>query len=159
MSSLAITRAVLAAQVNNAGTVVIPYPAGTTQASLIGSTGGELVLNDNDRYVQAVSGVRVEFTFNAGDITVTNETGVAWPIASTILVSFGSSDYEGRYTTGIAVAPALVPLAVSVGTASNTIVDVGAAFNQTTLNNVVRSLAAKVNELVTKMKDAGIDIR
>jgi hypothetical protein len=159
MSSLAITRAVLAAQVNNAGTVVIPYPAGSTQASLITSTGGELVLNDNDRYVQAVSGVRVEFTFNAGDITVTNETGVAWPIASTILVSFGSSDYEGRYTTGIAVAPALVPLAVSVGTASNTIVDVGAAFNQTTLNNVVRSLAAKVNELVTKMKDAGIDIR
>jgi len=159
MSSLAITRAVLAAQVNNAGTVVIPYPAGTTQASLIGSTGGELVLNDNDRYVQAVSGVRVEFTFGASDITVTNQTGVAWPIASTILVSFGSSDYEGRYTTGIAVAPALVPLAVSVGTASNTIVDVGAAFNQTTLNNVVRSLAAKVNELVTKMKDAGIDIR
>jgi hypothetical protein len=159
MSSLAITRAVLAAQVNNAGTVVIPYPAGSTQASLITSTGGELVLNDNDRYVQAVSGVRVEFTFNAGDITVTNETGVAWPAASVILVSFGSSDYEGRYTTGIAVAPALVPLAVSVGTASNTIVDVGAAFNQTTLNNVVRSLAAKVNELVTKMKDAGIDIR
>jgi hypothetical protein len=159
MSSLAVTRAVLAAQVNNAGTVVIPYPAGTTQASLITSTGGELVLNDNDRYVQGTVGVRVEFTFNAGDITVTNETGVAWPIASTILVSFGSSDYEGRYVPSIAVAPALVPLAVSVGTASNTIVDVGAAFNQTTLNNVVRSLAAKVNELVTKMKDAGIDIR
>jgi hypothetical protein len=159
MSSLAITRAVLAAQVNNAGTVVIPYPAGSTQASLITSTGGELVLNDNDRYVQAVSGTRVEFTFGASDITVTNQTGVAWPAASVILVSFGSSDYEGRYTTGIAVAPALVPLAVSVGTASNTIVDVGAAFNQTTLNNVVRSLAAKVNELVTKMKDAGIDIR
>jgi hypothetical protein len=159
MSSLAVTRAVLAAQVNNAGTVVIPYPAGTTQASLITSTGGELVLNDNDRYVQAGSGVRVEFTFGASDITVTNQTGVAWPAASVILVSFGSSDYEGRYTTGIAVAPALVPLTVSVGTASNTIADVGAAFNQTTLNNNMRSLAAKVNELITKLKDAGIDIR
>jgi hypothetical protein len=159
MSSLAITRAVLAAQVNNAGTVVIPYPAGSTQASLITSTGGELVLNDNDRYVQGTAGVRVEFTFGASDITVTNQTGVAWPAASVILVSFGSSDYEGRYTTGIAVAPATVALTVSVGTASNTIADVGAAFNQTTLNNNMRSLAAKVNELITKLKDAGIDIR
>jgi hypothetical protein len=159
MSSLAVTRAVLASAVANAGTVVIPYPTGSTQASLIGSTGGELVLNDNDRYVQAASGTRVEFTFGASDITVTNQTGVSWPIASTILVSFGSSDFEGRYNSGMAVAPALVPLTVSVGTASNTIVDVGASFNQTTLNNVVRSLAAKVNELVTKLKDAGIDIR
>ena len=159
MSSLAVTRAVLASAVANAATVVIPYPAGTTQASLIGSTGGEVVVGGNDRYPQAASGVRVEFTFGASDITITNQTGVTWPITSEILASFGSSDFEGRYNAGMAVAPALVPLTVSVGTASNTIVDVGASFNQTTLNNVVRSLAAKVNELVTKLKDAGIDIR
>jgi hypothetical protein len=159
MSSLAVTRAVLASAVANAGTVVISYPAGTTQASLLGSTGGELVLNDNDRYVQAPSGTRVEFTFGASNITVTNQTGVSWPEASTILVSFGSSDFEGRYTTGIAVAPATVALTVSVGTASNTIADVTASFSQTVLNNNFRSVSAKINEIITKLKDAGIDIR
>lgn len=159
MSSLAVTRAVLASQVANTGTVTIPYPAGTTQASLITSTGGELTLNNNDRYVQAGSGVRVEFTFGASDITVTNQTGVAWPATSEILVSFGSSDYEGRYVPSIAVAPAVVPLTTSVGTVSNTIADAGASFNQTTLNNNFRSLASKINEIVTKLKDAGIDIR
>lgn len=160
MSSLAVTRAVLAAQVNNAGTVVIPYPAGTNQASLITSTGGEVVVNDNDRYPQALSGGgTVAFTFGASDITITNNSGVTWPAASTILASFGSSDFEGRYNAGIAVAPALVPLTVSVGTASNTITDVGGAFAQATLNNNFRSVAAKINEIVTKLKDAGIDIR
>lgn len=159
MSSLAVTRAVLASAVANAATVVIPYPAGTTQSSLITSTGGELVLNDNDRYAQALSGVRVEFTFGASNITITNQTGVTWPAASTILVSFGSSDVEGRYNPGIAVAPATVPLTVSVGTASNTIADVTGAFSQTVLNNNFRSVAAKVNEIVAKLKEAGIDIR
>jgi hypothetical protein len=159
MSSLAVTRAVLSAAVANAATVVIPYPAGTTQASLIGSTGGEVVVGGNDRYPQAASGVRVEFTFGASDITITNQTGVTWPITSEVLASFGSSDFEGRYTTGIAVAPATVALTVSVGTASNTIADVGASFTQATLNNNFRSVSAKINELITKLKDAGIEIR
>jgi hypothetical protein len=101
----------------------------------------------------------VEFTFGASNITVTNQTGVSWPEASTILVSFGSSDFEGRYNPGIAVAPATVALTVSVGTASNTIADVTAAFSQTVLNNNFRSVSAKINELITKLKDAGIDIR
>jgi hypothetical protein len=159
MSSLAVTRAVLASAVANTATVVIPYPAGTTQASLIGSTGGEVVVGGNDRYPQAGSGSAVTFTFGVSDITITNNSGVTWPIASEVLASFGSSDFEGRYTTGIAVAPATVALTVSVGTASNTIADVGGAFNQTTLNNNFRSVSAKINEIITKLKDAGIEIR
>ena len=43
---------------------------------------------------------------------------------------------------------AITGLTTSVGTASDTIADVGAAFNQTTLNNIVASLAAKINALV-----------
>lgn len=160
MSSLAVTRAVLASAVANTATVVIPYPAGTTQASLIGSTGGELVVGGNDRYPQAASGAgTVAFTFGASDITITNNSGVTWPITSEILVSFGSSDFEGRYNPGVAVAPALVALTVSVGTASNTIADVTGTFSQSVLNNNFRSVAAKINEIVTKLKDAGIDIR
>jgi hypothetical protein len=43
----------------------------------------------------------------------------------------------------------VVALTAATGTASNTISDVGAAFNQTTLNNNFKSLAEKVNELIT----------
>jgi hypothetical protein len=38
-------------------------------------------------------------------------------------------------------------LSVSVGTGSTTIANVGASFNQTTLNNIVRSLADQINNL------------
>jgi hypothetical protein len=43
----------------------------------------------------------------------------------------------------------VVVLTAATGTASNTIADVGATFTQTTLNNNFKSLAAKVNELIT----------
>lgn len=43
----------------------------------------------------------------------------------------------------------VVALTAATGTASNTIADVGATFSQTTLNNNFKSLASKVNELVT----------
>lgn len=49
---------------------------------------------------------------------------------------------------------ALASLTTSVGTASDTIADVGGSFNQTTLNNIVASLAAKVNELIRLQKGA-----
>lgn len=43
----------------------------------------------------------------------------------------------------------VVALTAATGTAGNTVSDVGAAFNQTTLNNNFKSLAEKVNELIT----------
>ena len=43
----------------------------------------------------------------------------------------------------------VVSLTAASGTASNTVSDVGATFSQATLNNNFRSLAAKVNELIT----------
>lgn len=45
------------------------------------------------------------------------------------------------------VTGANVALTMSVGTASDTIPDVGVAFNQTTLNNIVRSLGTKINQI------------
>lgn len=157
-SALAIQTARLAAAVANAATVVVPYPAGFNQAALIGSTGGSLALNNNDVYPQAASGVRVNFTFGASDITITNNTGVSWPIGSDIIVSFGRSTIEGRYVPSVQFGPSIVALTVSVGTTGNTVADVGAAFNQTTLNNNFRVVADKVNEIVTKLKAAGIDV-
>lgn len=47
------------------------------------------------------------------------------------------------------------PLTVSVGTPSSTISDVGAAFSQTTLNNNFRSLADKVNAIISVLQSNG----
>lgn len=43
----------------------------------------------------------------------------------------------------------VVALTAATGVTGNTISDVGASFNQTTLNNNFKRLADKVNELVT----------
>jgi hypothetical protein len=45
-------------------------------------------------------------------------------------------------------------LSVSVGTGSTTIVDVSGSFNQTTLNNIVRSLADQINALRVDLTNA-----
>jgi hypothetical protein len=42
----------------------------------------------------------------------------------------------------------VVSLTAASGAASDTVADVTAAFDQTTLNNNFRSLAAKINELI-----------
>jgi hypothetical protein len=157
-SALAVQTARLAAAVANTGTVVVPYPAGFNQAALIGSTGGFLTLNNNDVYQQLPSGTRVNFTFGASDITITNNTGVSWPIGSDIVVSFGRSTIEGRYVPSVQFGPSIVALTVTVGTAGNTVADVGGAFAQATLNNNFRVVADKINEVVTKLKAAGIDV-
>jgi hypothetical protein len=44
-------------------------------------------------------------------------------------------------------------LTVSVGVGSTTIPDVSGAFSQTTLNNIVRSLANQINTITTMISD------
>lgn len=51
---------------------------------------------------------------------------------------------------------AVPDLVVSVGTSDGTIADVGAAFNQTTLNNNFRDLADKLNALLAECRKSGI---
>ncbi len=51
---------------------------------------------------------------------------------------------------------AVTSLSASVGTGDDTVADVGAAFNQTTLNNNFRDLTDKVNTILTRLRDAGI---
>lgn len=98
MSAIANIKAMLAAAVAPAGTVTVPYPTGTTQASLTGTTGGSLALNNNDRFPQAASGAgTVAFAFGASNITITNNSGISWPVNSEIIVSFGLRDINGNY--------------------------------------------------------------
>ena len=159
MSSLAVAKAVLAAAVANNQTVAIPYPAGFTQAFLIGSTGGSLAVNNNDRFPQAPSGAgTVAFAFGADTITITNNSGVTWPVGAELIVGFGDSQIGGTYNPRIRQMPALVALIAATGTASNTINDVGGAFNQATLNNNFKSQADKLNEVIAAVRQAGINV-
>ena len=103
MSALTSTSAVLASAVANNGTVAIPYPAGFTRADLIGTTGGSVAVDDNDRYPQASSGAgTVGLSFGASTITITNRSGITWAAGARLIASFGTTDRLGGYnlTTG-----------------------------------------------------------
>lgn len=100
MGSLANIKTILATAVANAGTVIVPYPAGTTQAMLTGTTGGSVAISANDVYKQAGSGAgTVAFTFGliGTGITITNNSGVAWPAGAELIASFGRTDINGSY--------------------------------------------------------------
>lgn len=55
-----------------------------------------------------------------------------------------------------AAAVAVTNLTEGPGTADGTVADVGASFNQTTLNNNFRDLSAKLNALLTECRKHGI---
>lgn len=96
MGALANTTVTLASAVANSGTVVIAYPTGQTAATLAGSTGGKLNVNDGaiGSFNQGGSG----FTFALGaSITITNTSGITWPAGAKINVSFGTTPYKGSY--------------------------------------------------------------
>lgn len=150
MGAIANKKHQMAADVTNTNTFTTAYPTGQTQATLLNSTGGQLVFNQ-DKFPQAASGAgTVAFSFGASNITITNNTGLTLTAGSEIRLSFGDTDRKGSYNVGI---PAAAPTALTAatGTASDTIADVGASFNQTTLNNNFKSLADKVNALVANV--------
>lgn len=53
-------------------------------------------------------------------------------------------------------AAAVTALTAASGTANNTVTDVGASFNQSTLNDNFKDVASKINEVITALKAAGI---
>ncbi len=53
-------------------------------------------------------------------------------------------------------AKAVTDLTAATGTADNTVADVGAAFNQATLNNNFKDLAAKIGEITAVLRERGI---
>lgn len=57
-----------------------------------------------------------------------------------------------RITTTGAAAASIAPLTGASGTTGNAIVDVGASFNQTTLNNNFRALEDKINAILAALK-------
>jgi hypothetical protein len=156
--SFAVTPLItLTAAVANAGTVLVAYPAGRVQADFIGANlatnTGSVVLNGNEVYLEAGSGVRVNFTYNAGDVTVTNNTGVTWPAGSTIRVQFGRA---GNDRPGFSVGPAVVALTTAFGTAADALVDVTATPTQATINNNFASVVRRIDRLELALRTNGL---
>lgn len=142
MGAIASKKHTMAADVTNTNTFTTTYPAGTTQATLLASTGGQLVVNGTKH----VQGTGVSFSFGASNITVTNSTGATLAAGTEILLSFGKTDRKGGYNPDMNENP-VTNLTAATGTASDTIADVGASFTQATLNNNFKSLADKINAL------------
>lgn len=134
---------ILQAAVANGGNLTaIAYPAGTNQAAFQGifapvATNHRAVLNGNDIISGGAGGFAV--TFNAGDITVQNNTGAAWPIGTRIQFQFDRSAF-----------PLLTDN--SGGTAAQTIAAIGATYTQAEVRNAVATLAAAVNQLMAYVR-------
>ena len=129
--SFRIVETLLASAVANGGTVTLVYPAGTAQADFTGanaSADGGVTLNDNDFFPEAQSGVRVNFVYNAGNITLTNNTGVTWPAGTRLRAQLGQRGND---------APTLRP-GDPVADASGDL-----AATQLTVNRILRELRAQ----------------
>ena len=97
MGAMGVTKTILASAVADGGTVTVGYPTGTTQASLTGSTGGEVSINDGagGTFKQGAGGFTV--SFGASNITITNDSDITWPAQATLYASFGETDINGNY--------------------------------------------------------------
>lgn len=51
---------------------------------------------------------------------------------------------------------AITSLTAASGTADNTVADVGASFNQATLNDNFKDLASKLNAVLVELRKAGV---
>lgn len=156
--SFAVTTVItLTSAVADAGTVLVPYPAGRVQADFIGSNAapdtGFVVLNGNEVYIERAAGVRVGLTYNAGDVTVTNNTGDTWPAGSTIRVQMG---WIGNDRPAFSPGPAIIPVTTAFGTAADALVDVTATPTQATINNNFASLIRYCDRLNAVLKANGL---
>ena len=98
MGSLGYTKTTLASAVANGATLTVAYPTGTDRTVLSGTVGGVAALNDNDTFPQAASGTgTVAYAFGASNITVTNNSGISWPIGAVMTFSFGQTSRNGSY--------------------------------------------------------------
>jgi len=95
MGAIANKTHTLASAVADDATFTTSYPAGTTQASLQGSTGGQLVIGSTV-YNQG-SDPGVTFSFGASLITVTNKSNVSFASGAEVILSFGRTDRNGSY--------------------------------------------------------------
>ena len=156
--SFAVTPEItLATAVANGGTVVVDYPAGTAQASFTGANlatnTGFGILNGNEVYPEAASGVRVNFSYGGSNVTVTNNTGVSWPAGSKLRFQFGRA---GNDRPGFSAGPAVTALTTAFGTAADTIADGTGTYSQTIFNNNFASVVRRIDRLELALRANGL---
>lgn len=155
MTALASTTAVLAAAVTNNSTFTVPYPTGSTQASLLNSTGGKMIVNNDLSYDQGASGFLA--AFGASNITITNKTGATLAAQTALILSFGRVAINGSYE-GLTPQPSpnsLTDSTTGVVSTTDTMVDATATFSQAITNANNATLTAKINAIFTALRAAG----
>jgi hypothetical protein len=77
---------VLVADIANAATLTVSYPAGTTQADFIGANLGpvadNIVIVGSDRWVDP----KITTTYNAPSVAILNSSGTTWRTGQTALI-------------------------------------------------------------------------
>lgn len=129
-----------AAVANGADLTGIAYPTGTNQAAFQGiytpvAANHVAVLNRND----VIPGAQLTVTFGASTITVTNGTGVSWPIGTRVSFQFDRAAY-----------PLLVDN--SGGTAAQTLAAISGSYTQSEVRNSIATLAAAINQLAAYVR-------
>ena len=153
MGALALTTVTLASAVADDATFTVAYPAGITQAMLLGSTLGRMIVNGDAAFAQGAAGFTA--AFGSSNVTVTNTTGATLAAGAVLNISFGDNGIAGRFENGVRVR-GVTALTAATGTASDTIADVTGTFSQSVLNSNLKSLAEKVNELRAALVTAGL---
>lgn len=126
----------LAAAVADDGTVTLSYPAGTAQADFTGdnaAANGVVILNENDVYNEGDPGIAL--SYGGSDITLTNQTGVAWAVGTTLRVQLGQAGAD---------APAFEPAAAIADLASGA---------------TAATIVVTVNTMLDAMRDKGMIAR
>ena len=95
MGAIANKTHTMAAAVADDATFTTTYPSGQTQASLRGSTGGQMTIAGDTWHQGSDPGVL--FLFGASTITVTNKSGVSFAAGEDVVFSFGNSARNGSY--------------------------------------------------------------
>lgn len=145
--SFKTTSIILSADVANAGTVTVAYPAGTAQADFTGANAaadGVAIVNDNDIYNEADSDIAL--SYGASDITLTNNSGGTWASGSTVRVQLGIA---GGDAPGFEPAPAIADAAAAALSTSNTYTDAA-------VNAEIDVLGAKVTTILQALRSQGI---
>ncbi len=155
MSFVVLDEVVLASAVADDGTVTLSYPSGYVQANFTGvnaSATGVVVRNHNEVYLEDDPGI--DLSYGASNVTLTNQTGVAWAAGDTLRVQFGIA---GNDRPGFQAGDAITKLTDSSGgTASTTLAAIGGTYSQSEVRNSVATLAAQIERLRLAMVNNGI---
>lgn len=146
-----------------AGTKLVrPLVAGDVFAGIVDKVGTSYSDSPTKPIACVIDGA-VEIPYSAAVLTDIAKDAYASD-SNTVTFTAGTNSYIGHVRNVIVgqslivelpdTRGSLTSLTTSVGTANDTVPDVGGTFNQTTLNNIVATLAGKINELIRQKKGA-----